>query len=74
MGEARRRKLAAAATSNSAENAAKRAELLALAHNALLQSDDPTVSGMTLFLPSGESIYLSAEDARKANRNRSEQN
>lgn len=74
MGEARRRKRAAAATSNDAENALKRAELLALAHNALLQSDDPTVSGMTLFLPSGESIYLSAEDARKSAPSRNGQN
>lgn len=74
MGEARRRKRAAAATSNSTENAVKRAELLALAHTALAQSDDPTVSGMTLFLPSGESVYLSAEDARKSSPNRNGQN
>jgi hypothetical protein len=34
-------------------------------HEALAEDSDPTLSGVTVILPHGPSIYLSAAEARK---------
>lgn len=61
MGEARRKKLAGSPW----HDPKQRAALLAMAHNAMAADSDPTLSGITVIFPTGESVYLSAEDARK---------
>ena len=42
----------------------ERDDLIKLAHAALAASDDPTVTGGTLILPTGEVVFISADDAR----------
>jgi hypothetical protein len=61
MGEARRRKLAGSPW----HDPKQRAALLAMVHNGIAQDADPTLSGVTVIFPSGETVFLSAEDARR---------
>jgi hypothetical protein len=63
MGEARRRKLAAMPETQWDDEA--RASLIALVVAGMAQDDDPTLTGCTLILPTGEPIYLPAAEARK---------
>jgi len=46
-----------------------RSEAIRAVYNLLSVSTDPTVSGATLFLPDGESLYVDVADARAMNDN-----
>ena len=61
MGEAKRRK----AAKSRWDDPAARSDLLALAHHAMATDPDPTLTGITVIFPSGETKYLSATEARK---------
>jgi hypothetical protein len=61
MGEAKRRKLA----KSQWDDPTKRSSLISLVHNGMARDTDPTLSGVTVIFPSGETIFLSAADAKK---------
>jgi hypothetical protein len=61
MGEAKRRKLAG---SQWADPKARNG-LLAAVHQDMARTTDQTLSGVTVIFPSGETVFLSAADAKK---------
>jgi hypothetical protein len=61
MGEAKRRKQA----KSQWDDQTARNNLLALVHHGMALDTDPTLSGVTVIFPSGETRFLSAADAKK---------
>jgi hypothetical protein len=61
MGEAKRRK----AAKSRWDDPKARGDLIAAVHHGMALDTDPTLTGVTVIFPSGETKFLSAADARK---------